>query len=582
MIEQPLSLPLPSPLSSLNIIQRKRKFGETGFAMEENDLPMPIDDDDGDDCKETDSEEECEDEKIEVKDEKIDIKGENPKEPQESQETKHPTCKRRRMTRRQSAQQRYQQKTNFINTIETTNDIETLNKMIDAKTEEYNNLRKSAESAICFDLNLLKTKDEFKRLSLEMETIRERISKLSNSMGIYGDKMKPIPKIMDCIMKNMNNPNVIGQRKRNFGEGVSNGRNYTCKTFKELFDESNSTNIQQSQQIFDINGCIVIQGGDYGDGNSDNIKAISDFDRKIKPSKKSDEHTVLDLLKSKQHASKSTIKSSSSTDMHHILNPLDVRKQICRKDLLSSSNEICSHCGGLYIIDTKNALYVCENCGFINKDANPNDMLVYTEIKGGNGKNGNSTCEPLSGATTYKPSNHFDEIKAQLQGKRKARPPIYIQKICRDYCIRYRIKRKDIDEKTIRECLKRYRNGNQLYKYAMEISCILKGVPPPCMTSEQESILSYLYPRAVHAYKTSDIYIKRMENRVGRIKKTPNNQTGNYVLYKLCELCGFDGFLPYIRLSSDRECIRVNDETWKHVCNVNKWKYMETKFYGEK
>jgi hypothetical protein len=172
------------------------------------------------------------------------------------------------------------------------------------------------------------------------------------------------------------------------------------------------------------------------------------------------------------------------------------------------------------------------------------------------------------------------ELLYQLQGKRKSKAPPEVKQICKAYCARYGVEKGDINETIIRKCLKECEDGSQYYKYAMEIACELREVPPPCMSQTQEAILTSLYPKTVIAYKTSHRFLKRMSNRVGRIKETPNNMIGNYVLYKLCELCGFDEFLPFIRLSKNVDNINDNDESWRHVCEQNKWKFYRTKYYG--
>ena len=75
----------------------------------------------------------------------------------------------------------------------------------------------------------------------------------------------------------------------------------------------------------------------------------------------------------------------------------------------------------------------------------------------------------------------------QLQGKRKAKAPREVRENCRDFCVRNGVRRNDIDEGVVRKCLRRYQHGGQYYKYAMEIACELRGVPPPCMTAWKPS-----------------------------------------------------------------------------------------------
>jgi hypothetical protein len=278
--------------------------------------------------------------------------------------------------------------------------------------------------------------------------------------------------------------------------------------------------------------------------------------RRIKPEREHNERTVLQLV------------SAGCPDV--------VARQ--REYRRRHDPTACDHCGGYVVVDTKNGYHVCDECGHVKSS-----MGVLTDGDVSFDKRGryasNSEHTTFRTMSTYKPLNHFVEILSQLQGKRKIRAPEHIQLVCYHYCVRYGIKREDITEAVIRKCLRRYKSGNQFYKYAMEIACKLRGVPPPHMTDDQEATLVYMYPCAVRAYRGSPRYVRRAKDRVGRIKKTPNNQTGSYVLYKLCELCGFHEFLPYLRMSNSMATIRENDESWQHVCGVNRWKYIPTRLY---
>lgn len=282
-------------------------------------------------------------------------------------------------------------------------------------------------------------------------------------------------------------------------------------------------------------------------------------DRRIKHKRACDEHTVINLVAAKIAKRR--------------------ENEYANRRLLPSQDDIvCKRCGGVCDADTVHACYVCSECGTVDPTMRVSETDIFTN-RYMLSTAATSSFKAMRGST-YKPLGHFTEIMYQLQGKRKSKAPYHVKKVCRDYCIRYGIKRIDITEAIIRRCLKCYRNGSQYYKYAMEIACELRGIPPPYMTEAQESILTYLYPCTVHAYKTSKRYLDRKMNRVGRIKELPNNMLGNYVLYKLCELCGFAEFLPYIRLSKNVDNIRENDESWRHVCKQNKWKFYKTKYFG--
>ena len=301
-------------------------------------------------------------------------------------------------------------------------------------------------------------------------------------------------------------------------------------------------------------------------------------DRRIKHTRAADERTVRDVVRSAVGAAAFAPPAAPSPDggQPATITLEDGGAADAAAADAREGDVACAACGGACRVDERGWRFVCDRCGMVQErtltDADAGGAtLVPTRY-------GASTRRPKG--SSYKTLGHFTEIMYQLQGKRKAKAPREVREECRSFCVRNGVRRNDIDEGVVRKCLRKYRHGGQYYKYAMEIACELRGVPLPCMTELQETILTHLYPLAVHAYHSSPRYIKRMNNRVGRIKDRPNNMIGNYVLYKLCELCGFDDFLPYIRLSKNVDNVRENDESWKHVCGINRWKFYTTKFYS--
>jgi hypothetical protein len=117
-----------------------------------------------------------------------------------------------------------------------------------------------------------------------------------------------------------------------------------------------------------------------------------------------------------------------------------------------------------------------------------------------------------------------------------------------------------------------------------------------------------LFPKIIAAYKTSPRYLRRLHQRSlciaktsnhqrslshcdddvrysrkihapsNCVKKYPNNPNYLFAFYKICQLLGYDEFLPYIALPKGTDNIDDNDmEAWKHICNVNGWPYIPTR-----
>jgi hypothetical protein len=197
----------------------------------------------------------------------------------------------------------------------------------------------------------------------------------------------------------------------------------------------------------------------------------------------------------------------------------------------------------------------------------------------------------------YKPPNHFAEIIAQFQGKRRASAPQDVVDLIADYCRRYGFEKHKITPQIVRMFLKQkqqeettfrkyskvkssttpMRKYTDFYKHCTEIAWRLSGIPPPYMTPSQEDRIIALFPMVVEAYKTSPRYLSRKANRTNRKKPNPNLLNYHYTFYKEAQLLGYDEFLPYIALPKSTANINDNDEFgWKHVCKVNKFVYLPT------
>jgi hypothetical protein len=218
------------------------------------------------------------------------------------------------------------------------------------------------------------------------------------------------------------------------------------------------------------------------------------------------------------------------------------------------------------VVDTCTATIVCRNCGrarpyLDNTEAHVNYNDLPVRRHGGG----------------YRPPNHFSEIVAQFQGKRRARAPPDVVRSVRTDCARYHIPPNGITAVVVRRFLKQRRRSD-CYKFCAEVAATLSGIPPPYMTPMQEDRVAMLFPLTVQAYRTSPRYLRRRRNRNGRLKLEPNNMNYFYVFYKLCQMLGYDEFLPYIPLPKSAANIDDNDRNgWRHVCAANGWRYTPTR-----
>jgi hypothetical protein len=237
---------------------------------------------------------------------------------------------------------------------------------------------------------------------------------------------------------------------------------------------------------------------------------------------------------------------------------------------------------------------LCLACGYVYEDkrCNPDNPLCSM------GKFGERADVPRRRSGGYKPPNHFAEIIGHFQGTRSAGAPAEILETIKDLCTRYKYESKDITPAVVRSCLYRMqqdentrhdcalaknpddklRRFTDFYRNAPELAYRLSGIPPPYMSPMQEDRVTALFPLVIAAYKTSPRYLRRLRLKVNSINKIPNNPNFYLTFYKLCQLLGYDEFLPYIPLPKSIDNIDDNDmEAWAHICAVNGWPFLPTR-----
>lgn len=259
--------------------------------------------------------------------------------------------------------------------------------------------------------------------------------------------------------------------------------------------------------------------------------------------------------------------------------------------------------GCLNIVDdTKECVQVCKDCGWIYGDIRCDSENPLCSAP----KYGEQIDVPRRRSGGYKPPTHFAEIVGHFQGNRSSLTPADIIEKIKWYCKRYHYKDHEITPQVARFFLRRMqqeennRHANAVhrdprdklrrftdyYKHAPEISYRLSGIPPPYMTPMQEDRVISLFPYVIAAYKTCPRYKTRLQKKKenpnerpnGKPDKTPNNPNYLLVFYKLCQLLGYNEFLPYIPLPKNTDNIDDNDEhAWKYICKKYNWQYIETR-----
>jgi rubrerythrin len=163
----------------------------------------------------------------------------------------------------------------------------------------------------------------------------------------------------------------------------------------------------------------------------------------------------------------------------------------------------------------------------------------------------------------YKRSVHLDERLGQMQGReRKIVPDEDLEKIMRE-CKRRGYTSNDITRVRLYEVLKAI-SKCQYYKHITQLLTRLTGKAPPRMSPEQEEICRRMFMAAQAPFE----------------KHKPANRRNflsyAYTMYKICELCGFDEFLPHFALLKGPRKVAEQDEMWQKICEELDWQFISS------
>ena len=105
---------------------------------------------------------------------------------------------------------------------------------------------------------------------------------------------------------------------------------------------------------------------------------------------------------------------------------------------------------------------------------------------------------------------------------------------------------------------------NKYYEHTRQITNLLNGKPPPCISSE-------LYETLINMFM--DIQ-EPFETVCPRNRK--NFFSYNYVLYKFCELLGEREMMSLFPLLKSREKLYQQDCIWKDICRITGWTFYKS------
>lgn len=224
-------------------------------------------------------------------------------------------------------------------------------------------------------------------------------------------------------------------------------------------------------------------------------------------------------------------------------------------DLINNNNdeidhEICQYCKTEKIIYKNEALQICPVCSrgeYIFVDA----MCKST------------SDENLRDTTNYKHENHMNEIIAQFQAKEHINVPDDVcERIKNELKKKRLLHQNKLNPQIMKEILKKLGLTKKYGEHKTYIMYYILGIIPPILSKKQEGIIRSQFNEIIVPWTL----LHEELNRKNLIRY-------HYIFGKLCELNGFDEFLPFIPKMSyikthSQDCI------WKKFCEFLKWQYI--------
>lgn len=216
---------------------------------------------------------------------------------------------------------------------------------------------------------------------------------------------------------------------------------------------------------------------------------------------------------------------------------------------------ICPDCGVEKVINHKEALAICMECG---ETVEYQDNEICTEFS--------EEIEVLS-QFSYKRLNHFRETISMFLARESSSPPQeVIDKLLLELKKDRITNRKDVTKKRIRGYLRKL-GLNKMYEHIPAIIHTIAGIGPPKISRALEDKLISMFEEVQIPFE------KFKPRKVDGSLKRKNFLSYSYILYKFCQLLGQDQLLDSFSLLKSREKLYEQDLIWKKICKELNWKF---------
>jgi hypothetical protein len=229
-----------------------------------------------------------------------------------------------------------------------------------------------------------------------------------------------------------------------------------------------------------------------------------------------------------------------STDPHYIM---DVDND--------TYDDYCDKCGEFRELLTMEALLVCQ-CGIEVPTIIESDKPSYKD----------PPHENMYFA--YKRINHFKEQLSHFQAKETTRIPDEVyDTILYEFKKEKKTNLSSLTRAKVKHYLQKHSHMgyNKYYENINQILCHLNGIKPLSMGPDVEEQLCNMFHKIEEPFE----------------KHCPSGRTNflsySYVIYKFCQLLGYDEYLPYFNLLKSKDKLHQQDKIWKKMCSDLGWKY---------
>ena len=196
----------------------------------------------------------------------------------------------------------------------------------------------------------------------------------------------------------------------------------------------------------------------------------------------------------------------------------------------------CYTCEKFKVFNIDEAISTCLSCG-ISVSINPEKPSIKpAEID-------------------YKRYTHFCDCLANIQGKESVKvPEEVINTIIREI-IHERMENslEKLKEADIKRYLKKHRKL-RYYNHATQILYRITKIPPLQMTPIMEEKMKMRFLQIQEPFE------------IFKGKNRSNFFSYSYIIYKFCQILGYNEFLPKLKLYKDRLKLYEHDKIWKKIC----------------